>query len=156
MGAQCYRSWVRPEQKIVANWMERIRAEKGWSWSQWAKEAEIKAATTLSRAVKDTFDSTSKIETLHSLARAAKVPSVLDFLEGEAVSVGALKTVLSELLPMAGKSRWTEKDVELLVEALAYGLGLPEAGSTTQASEGAYAVAARAAAARFRDLNSEP
>lgn len=152
---QCYDLAMEPEQKIIAKWMKRVRTKTGWSWNKWAERADIGAATTLSRAVKDDYGSVTKIETLHALARAANVPSVLDFLEGEAVSVSALKTVLGELLPLAPRTRWTEPDVERLVEALAYGLGLQSADPANPTSEDAYAVAARAAASRFRDLNAE-
>src|SRR5690606_12925240 len=128
---------------------------KGWSWQKWAEEAELGAATTVSRAVKDDYGSVTKIETLHALARAANVPSVLDFLEGDAVSVTALKPVLTEVLQIAPKGRWSERDVDRLVEALAYGLSLPSVDPANPASADAHAVAARAAASRFRDLASK-
>lgn len=153
--AQCYGFHVEPEQKIIAKWLQRVAKDKGWSWGKWAGEAKLGAATTLSRAVKEDYGSVTKIETLHALARAANVPSVLDFLEGEAVSVAALKTVLAELLPMAPRGRMSEQDVERLVAALSYGLRLPSTDPATPTSLDAFEVAARAAAARYRDLAAE-
>ncbi len=153
--AQCYDFRVEPEQKIIAKWLQRVAKDKGWSWSKWAGEARIGAATTLSRAVKEDYGSVTKIETLHALARAANVPSVLDFLEGEAVSVAALKTVLAELLPIATRGRMSEPEFERLVAALSYGLALQTIDPATPASPDAYDVAARAAAARYRDLAAE-
>lgn len=152
---QCYDFRVKPEQKVIANWIERVRARTGWSLGRWASEAKIGAATTLTRAVKEDYDSVTKIETLHALARAANVPSVLDFLEGDAFSVSGLKPVLADLLKLAPRGGWTEQDVEHLVQAIAYGLGLPEADPANPPSEGAYAVAARAAVARFLELGAE-
>ena len=149
--SQCYRWGMAPEQRVIARWLDRVRAKKGWSWNTWAKLAGVGAATTLSRAVKEDYGSVTKIETLHALARAAKVPSVLDFLDDEAFTLGALKPVLAELLQFAPKGRWTEQDVERFVEALAYGLGLSASDSASPASDHAYDVAARAAADRFRD-----
>lgn len=152
--AQCYISGVKPEQRVIADWIERVRARTGWSLGKWASEAGIKAATTVTRAVKDDYESVTKIETLHALARAAKVPSILDFLGGSAFSASGLKPVLSDLLKLAPRGGWTERDVEHLVQALAYGLGLPEADPANPASEDAYAVAARAAVARFLELGA--
>lgn len=155
--AQCYLAGMQPEQQVIAKWLERVRAKRGWSWNEWAKSAKIGAATTLSRAVKEDYGSVTKIETLHALARAANEPSVLDFLEGDAVSVAGLKTILAELLPLAlpPRGKPTEQDVERLVAALAYGLGLKSTDPATPTSEDAFEVAARAAAARYRDLAAE-
>lgn len=152
---QCYALAMQPEQRIIANWLMDIAHRKGWNWATWAERAGIGAPTTISRAVKDDYGSVTKIETLHKLARAANVPSVLDFLQGDAVNVSAVKALLTELLPLAPKRRWSAQDVEILVEALAYGLQLPPSDPTNPASQDAYGVAARAAAERFRDLTSE-
>lgn len=143
-----------PEQTVIARWMERIRTRKGWNWAQWAERAGVEA-TTLSRAVKENYASVTKIETLHKMARAANVPSVLDFFEGETVSVTALQAVLTEMLPLAPRRRWSPQDVEHFVAALLYALELPPADPTTPADPGAYEVAARAGAVRLRDLDGE-
>lgn len=116
---RCYLSGVKPEQRVIADWIERVRVKTGWTLGKWASEAGIKAATTVTRAVKDDYESVTTINTLHALARAAKVPSVLDFLEGSAVSVSGLKPVLAEVLPLGPKGRWSEQDVEHLVAAIA-------------------------------------
>lgn len=79
---------MQPEQKIIAEWLTRMREHLGWTWKRWADAAEIGAPTTLSRAVKDDYESITGIQTLHGLARAAGVPSVLDFLAGQGVDDG--------------------------------------------------------------------
>lgn len=150
-----YNERMQPEQKIIAAWLERVRKAKEWSWNHWAKAAGVKAATTLSRAVKDDYDSVTKIETLHALARAAGVPSVLDFLEGNAFSAAALKPILAELLPLAPRTGWTEQDLDTFVEAVQYALTLPPCDPAKPTSQDAYAVAARAAASRLRKLDGE-
>lgn len=157
---QCYRCPVKPEQRIIAKWMERVRAQRSWTWNAWATAIEKAglgkiAATTISRAVKEEYQSVTSVETLHVLARAAEVPSVLDFLNGHAFSAAALKPVLAELMPLGPKGRWTEQDVEHLAQALEYGLGLPPSDPTTPTSPDAYGTAARAAAVRFRELGEQ-
>jgi len=154
IGSTCYPLAMQPEQKVIARWIERIAKAKGWTLGKWASEAGLGAATTLTRAIKEDYRSVTTVTTLHALARAAQVPSVLDFLDGGAVSAGALRPLLSELMQLAPKRGWTEQDVEHLAEALEYGLRLPPVDPSTPASSDAYAVAARAAADRFRQLGA--
>lgn len=151
----CYRSPMQPEQKVVARWLKRVAQAKGWNWSEWARAAGgMMKPSTLSRAVKEEYDSVTKIETLHALARAANVPSVLDFLDGDAVSVTAMRAVLLDLLPLMPKRSWTQEDVDHFVEALVYGLGLSSSDPASAVSPDAYEVAANAAINRFRDLSA--
>jgi len=68
---------------IISRWRDRIMQAKGWKAPQWAAKAKI-SETTITRNMKPDSSNSAKIETLHMLARAARVPSVLDFLEGSA------------------------------------------------------------------------
>lgn len=160
---QCYAVRVRPAQRIIADWMERTRAAKGFSWPEWARRANIKAATTLTRAVKDDYDSVTSMETIDALAKAAGVPSPLDYMAGTAsaapagppVNAEALKPILTELMRLAPNGGWTAQDAGRLAEAIEYGLGLAIVDPARPASSDAFAVAARAAADRFRPRASE-
>lgn len=138
----------------VSRWRDHVLKIKGWTAQQWADKAGV-SATTITRSMAPVHSSTAKLETLHLLARAAGVPSVVDFMEGRAVSGIALRPLLSELMQLAPKGRWTEQDVEHLAEALEYGLGLPPSDLATPASPDAYKTAARAAASRFRELGGQ-
>ncbi|WCT73955.1 S24 family peptidase [Sphingomonas naphthae] len=75
-----YLADMQPEQRIIAKWLETTRERLGWSWASWAEKAGLGAATTLTRAVKEDYASVTGIPTLHALAKAANIPSVLDFL----------------------------------------------------------------------------
>jgi hypothetical protein len=154
---QCYPAYMQPEQKIIARWMERTRAKLGWSWAEWAKQAKIGAATTLTRAIKDDFQSVTKIETLHALAEAAGEPSVLDFLNGQiqrparGPAPEALAPILGALMPLVPTGRATDQSLQALAEALSYGLEMLGDQPAIAANEGEIRVAARAAVARFRE-----
>ncbi|WP_374412695.1 hypothetical protein [Novosphingobium colocasiae] len=138
----------------VIAWRDRVLALRDWTAQTWADKAGI-SATTLTRSMAITHPSTVKLETLEVLARTAKVPSVLDFLQGQAFSVAALRPVLAEVLPLARKGRWTEQDIEHLASALEYGLALTPSDPTIQASLDGYGAVAREAANRFREISAE-
>lgn len=93
---------MRDEQKVIAKWIERVRSVKDWSFEQWAREAKLPHASTISRAVKPDFDSLTRVDTLHQLARGAGMPSVLDFLENQDV----------EALPSAAELELMIRDVQ--------------------------------------------
>lgn len=95
---QCYGSAMRPEQKVIARWIERVRAARQWSFEEWARRAGFKHASTISRAVDPKFDSITRIDTLHQLARGAGVPSVLDFLRNQDVDAIPSEETLGEML----------------------------------------------------------
>lgn len=102
MGDEQGPAGMRDEQKVIAGWIERVRAAKGWSFERWAKEAGLTHASTISRAVKPDFDSLTRVDTLHQLARGAGMPSVLDFLENQDV----------EALPSAAELELMIRDVQ--------------------------------------------
>lgn len=67
------------EQKIVVNWIQRVMRDQDLSAAQWAGQAGV-AATSITRAMRESYGGTSTLPLLHRLARAAEVPSPLDFL----------------------------------------------------------------------------
>jgi len=140
-----------PEQRIIAAWMRRVMQQKDWSAQEWAKQSGV-TPTNISRAVRDDYESITSIRTLDKLARAARVPSVLDFLAGTSASnslnANEVTTVLAELL---GSGNWTATDAPRLAEALLYGLGLATSDPATPASDEMLKVAGRAAADRLHD-----
>ena len=68
-----------------------------------------------------------------------------------APSAETLEPILDALLPLAPPGRMTDQSRRALAEALSYGLGLLGTSLATKASSDAILVAARAAAARFRE-----
>lgn len=67
----------------VSRWRDAVQASKFESAKDWADAASV-SASTITRGMKPNAESTTKIENLHLLAQAAKLPSVLDFLEAQA------------------------------------------------------------------------
>jgi hypothetical protein len=75
-----------------------------WSAERWAREAKL-APTTVTRAMSPSYKSVSSVSTLHALARAAGVPSILDYLETQgnlSRHFPMLAIMLEELLPVVG------------------------------------------------------
>lgn len=146
-----YRLPMLPEQRIIASWMRRVMDQKNWTPQTWADQAGF-AATNVTRAIKDEYASVTTIRTLDKLAKAASVPSVLDFLGGSAavssLNANEVTAVLAELL---GSGNWTASDAPRLAEALLYGLGLATSDPAIPASEEMLKVAGRAAADRLHD-----
>lgn len=151
---------MRPEQRIIADWIERVREKKKWSYAEWARKAGLGAATTVTRALTDDYKSVTSVPTLHELAVAAGEPSVLDFLQGGAavaearpvISEAALASLLAALLPLAPSGRATERSLRVLAAALQHGLQLLGDHASNPDNDAALEVAARGAVARFRDL----
>lgn len=81
--------------QVVSKWAQRVGVVTKWAPSRWASEAGI-SDTTMTRGIGEDSSSTPKIENLHALARAAKVPSVLDFLATEAASMPPQPWIPSE------------------------------------------------------------
>ncbi|KQN09805.1 hypothetical protein ASE85_02370 [Sphingobium sp. Leaf26] len=146
-----YRLHMLPEQRIIASWMRRIMDQKGWTPQTWANQAGF-AATNVTRAIKEDYESITTVRTLDKLAKAAGVPSVLDFLSGRSaapsLNVHEVSGVLAELL---GSGSWAATDAPRLAEALLYGLGLATSDPAIPASEEMLKVAGRAAADRLHD-----
>ena len=69
------------------------------------------------------------------------------------VSAQTLRPILAAVLPLAPPSNVPERLVTVLAEAVAYGLTLLPSQLSTNPSDDALGVAARAAALRFRDLS---
>lgn len=71
--------------------------------------------------------------------------------ESPVPSARAMTPILSAVLKRAPKGDLSDRDVQRLAEALEYGLGLVRADRASEATLDALAVAARAAADRFRE-----
>lgn len=146
-----YRLLMLPEQRIIASWMRRVMDQKKWTPQTWADHAGF-AATNITRAIKEDYGSVTTVRTLDKLAKAASVPSVLDFLAGSSpvgsINANEVSGVLAELL---ASGSWTANDAPRLAEALLYGLGLATSDPAIPASEEMLKVAGRAAADRLHD-----
>lgn len=68
------------QKEIIAKWLYSIRDKMDVSWAELARRANIKAATTLSRAVDMNHHSVMSVKNLEAIAQAAGMPSILDFL----------------------------------------------------------------------------
>jgi hypothetical protein len=153
---------MQPEQKIIARWIERTAAAKGWALGDWAKRAGLGAETTVTRAVKDEYPSVTTVKTLHALARAAGERSVLDFLNNDSAeaktappSEETLAALLAVVLPLAPKGRQSAQSLRVVASALAHGLELLGDQSASSDNASALGVAARGAVARLRDLTRQ-
>jgi hypothetical protein len=159
---RCYSAAMQPEQKIIANWIERTARAKGWTLGEWAKRAGLGAETTVTRAVKDDYTSVTTVKTLEALAKAAGEPSLLEFLQGERPAAGqsapseeTLAALLAVVLPLAPKGRQSAQSLRVVAAALAHGLELLGDQSASSDNENALGVAARGAVARLRDLTRQ-
>jgi hypothetical protein len=91
-------------QAVVVRWMTRQLSRTHWSAERWAREAGL-APTTVTRAMSPSYKSISSVPTLHALARAAGVPSILDYLDTQgnlSKHFPMLTIILEELLPVVG------------------------------------------------------
>lgn len=77
---------MKPEQKIVVAWMKRIMGLRDWSAEQWSRRAGI-SPTTLTRAMRPSYDGVTSLPVLHKLAQAADTDSPLDLLRGRRVII---------------------------------------------------------------------
>jgi hypothetical protein len=92
-----YGAPMQPEQKIIAEWMARQLADKGWTGDEWAKRAGV-SPSTVTRAQSDTYPSVTAVLTLDKLAKAAGVPSILSYLEDDTPPTIPSEEVLTVLL----------------------------------------------------------
>lgn len=74
---------MTPEQRVIVAWLRNVMRNKGISAERWAIMAGV-APTSITRAMRESYTGTSSMPLLHRLARAADVPSPLDFLAGRA------------------------------------------------------------------------
>jgi len=125
---------MRGQQRIIVGWMRRQLARLQWKPERWAREAGL-APTTVTRAMSEEYQSVSSVTTLDALARAARVPSILDYLEGRAGFAprgGVLDAMLGELLPAVGCDI-TDAKRRMLAEALAQALaGMAELSDSAE------------------------
>lgn len=156
---------VQPEQQIIVEWMARQLRRMRIRPQAWAERAGV-YPTTITRAMKPDYTSVTAIPTLDALARAAQVPSVLDFLAGQDVPASAgspslepaapplseedLAPLLAALLPLVPKGKLTESAVRDVAAALSYGLELLAVRPAKPATPDAIEVAVRGAVSRFR------
>lgn len=159
--SQCYSISMQPEQRVIADWIERTRERLGWSYAHWAERAGLGAATTITRALKDDYNSVTSVKTLTALADAAGEPSILDHLQQAGTdktvavpSAESIAALLASVLPLAPKGRTTEQSLRVVSAALHHGLELLGDQSASSDSP-AFATAARGAVARFRDLTRQ-
>lgn len=82
---------MRPEQKRIAEWMRSVMAEKQISAQAWAIQAGL-GRDTVSRAIRDDYQSVTTTRTIVALAQALQVPPP----DGIAVAVQPLP--ISELV----------------------------------------------------------
>ncbi len=144
---------MKLEQRIVVAWMRAVLDRLHWTPALWAKEARI-SPTSLTRAMSDDFDSVSSVRTLHALARAAKIPSVVDFLQWQTQLPDPVESdgkviaaLLERLLPASGAGR--PRNLTALSEAVAHGLILAGRDPSIAENEAALRVATDAALARL-------
>lgn len=71
-------------QKTIALWMKRVLQMRDWTPEQWAREAGV-APTSITRAMRDSYDGVSSLMMVDKLARAASVPSPLDALQPDVI-----------------------------------------------------------------------
>lgn len=91
---ECYQPRMQDEQRIIVGWIERVATFRRLTYGGWATKAKV-APTTLTRGTKADFNSVTTIPKLHALAKAANVPSVLDFLASQP-EAGAVSQPLAE------------------------------------------------------------
>lgn len=107
-------------QAVVVRWMARQLQRLHWSAERWAREAKL-APTTVTRAMSSNYKSVSSVSTLCALARAAGVPTILDFLDGQTDMTPRspiIAAILKELLPAIGCGLPDDK-LGLLSDAMA-------------------------------------
>lgn len=160
----CYDASMQPEQVVIADWIKRTQARLDLSYSKWATAAGLGAATTVTRAIDPEYGSITSIKTLNILAKAAGVPSVLDFLASDEASTKrepvipseeTLASLLAAVLPLAGRGPLAARSLRVVSAALAHGLELLGDQSANPDNAGAVGAAARGAVLRFRELSQQ-
>jgi transcriptional regulator with XRE-family HTH domain len=121
MPVRRYAGTMQAEQKTIADWMGRVQARKGWTGEEWARRAGV-STSTVTRAQSEGYSSVTAVLTLDRLARAAGVPSILEYLRNDTPPTLPSEAVLSALF--LGMLRGTEGrcDQGQRAELLAKGL----------------------------------
>lgn len=118
---------MQPEQRIIANWIERTGKARGWSGEEWADRAHV-STSTVTRAVKDNYHSVTTVLTLDKLARAAGVPSVLDWLAADTPAIlpngPTVRAILAGMLKGIPEELPVEERAELMARGLEQALAL--------------------------------
>lgn len=122
-GAQCYVAPVRNEQRIIADWMRRILARKGWTGKEWAERAGVNPST-VTRAMADEYESVTSIPTIDALARTAGVPSPLDALAEERRPLIPNADALEVMLDVILRDVDEALDIPMMARQLGHGLGV--------------------------------
>lgn len=73
---------MKTEQRVIVDWMQRTMRLRNWSAEDWANRAGV-ASTTITRAMRQSYDGVTTLPVLDRLAHAALVPSPLDVLKGD-------------------------------------------------------------------------
>lgn len=144
---------VKQQQAAVVRWMESQLDRLGWSAEQWARAAGL-SPTTVTRALTPAPKSVSSVPTLHALARAARVPSVIDFLEGDAMlnlSPDAMTVLIEELFPIAGIKTTAQQRADLAILSAEVRRGLGEQETHLMGDRATVRVLAKAARAHLRE-----
>lgn len=102
------------EQEIVVSWMRRIMQERDLTAEAWAGLAGI-APTSITRATGDRYTGTTSLPLLHRLARAADVPSPVDFLAGYATRPGESELVAACTVALGIQPRVTAQELARLL-----------------------------------------
>ena len=95
---------MKSEQGVIVAWMRAQANRLKESPTAWARRAGLNP-TTVTRALGPDYPSVTSVPTLDALARAAGVPSVLQFLGAQAAaeqSPRAPRAVLAEILHAIG------------------------------------------------------
>ncbi len=139
---------MREEQKPIAAWIRAILAEKSWTPYRWAKETDGRvAATTITRAISETYRGVTSNRILSDLAKAAGVAPPIEIARA-GLPEDSLREVLSVLLTAMGVRVPDERDLaqgaRLLRSLLEFHANDPEGLADPKSA----ALAARALAAQ--------
>lgn len=118
------RAIVREQQKPIAEWLTTVMNQKGWTATEWAREAGVGRDTVL-RGVREDYAHVTSTSTLLKLAKAAGVPAPLHLGAGAPgippshVFADILGELLRRLVP---EREWPEAALLALGKALRHTL----------------------------------
>ena len=141
-----YAAPMQAEQKIIADWMARVQARKGWTGEEWARRAGV-STSTVTRAQSDSYPSVTAVLTLDRLARAAQSPSILDYLKADTPASLPSEPILAALFlgMLRGLEGQTpEQKAELMAKGLIASVELLARNPAISASHAALTATAEA------------